>query len=521
MRLPIASLVILAASASALAAQEAPPAVAAGAQALVQDGRLRLTLEDAVRLAIASDAVRLRRLDYESAQLGVDRTAGGLYDPRMSGSFGATDSTQRTTVVQEGALRRVDTTQAGSFSVSQRLPFGTQSSLTVGGNRFSTNNQFATVNPQFNSSFRFDVRQPLWRNQLGFADRASLRRARHDSAAARATLAVELAVAVERAVGRYWAAVLASEGLTVKAKSLELADATFKKNKRMLELGALAPLEIYRSEADVASRRLEVLRAEFDLRRRQEELRRELGVDLDPALARLPLDLVDTPGLGEAGPPDVEAVVDAALRARPELQALERRLESRDAQVRVAQSNSRPGLDLVASYALSGVGGTEFDPVTGSIVRVSNLSGSFDQITERRFPVYSLNLVVDLPIRNRSNRANLAAARIDRDRGRIELQERRQEIALEVRQAADEVAHTLKAIELATTARDLSRKTLESEQRKYELGAAELFFVLDAQAKLAQAELGLLSAQVDYQRALTGLDLASGRLLEKHKVTVD
>jgi outer membrane protein len=520
MRLLLASLAILGASAGA-AAQEPPPPPAAGAQALVQDGRLRLTLEDAVRLAIASDAVRLRRLEYESAQLNVDRTAGGLFDPRLSASFSSTDSTQRTTVVQEGALRRTDTTQAGSFSFSQRLPSGTQSALTVGGNRFSTNNQFAIVNPQFNSSFRFDVRQPLWRNRFGFADRASLRRARYDSDAARATLAAELAVSVERAVGTYWAAVLASEGLSVKAKSLDLANATFNKNKRMLELGALAPLEIHRSEADVASRKLEVLRAEFDMRRRQEELRRELGIDLDPALARLPLELVDEPEMGDAGPPDVEAVVDAALRARPELHALERRLESRDAQVRVAQSAARPGVDLVASYALSGVGGTEFDPGTSNIVRVSNLGGAFDQISDRQFPVYSLSLVIDLPVRNRSNRANLATARIDRERGRIELQERRQEIALEVRQAADEVAHTLRATTLATIARDLSQKTLESEQRKYELGAAELFFVLDAQAKLAQAELSLLSAKVDYQRARTGLDLASGRLLEKHKVAID
>ena len=517
MKLPTVFLAFLCAAAGAAET----PAVPRKASGLVHDGKLRLRLEDAVHLALESDAARLDRLAYESAQLNVDRTSGSLYDPRIGGSFTASDSTQRTTTVQEGALQRVDTSQAGSLNLSQRLPSGTVSTVSVTGNRLATNNEYQTVNPLYQSSFKFELRQPLWRNMLGAADRANLSRARHDAGAARANLAAELAVAVERAVGRYWAAVLSTEGLAVRRQSLELAETTYKKNSRMLELGALAPLEIHRSEADVASRKLDVLRGEFELRRRHEELRRELGIDLDPELARLELELVDSPVGGEAGPADVEATVAAAVKARPELRALERTLESRESQVRVSQSSVRPMLDLVASYSLNGVGGTELDPDTFAIVRRTGLGGSFGQITDRRFPIYGLSLNVDLPIRNRFNRANLAGARIERERARLDLQERRQQVALEVRQAADEVTHTLRAIELATTARDLSRKTLESEQRKYELGAGQLFFVLDAQTQLSQSELGLLSAKVDYQRALTRLDLTTGRLLDKYKVSID
>jgi outer membrane protein TolC len=512
-------LVVLGAAAAGAAPEPVP--VARRVEGLVTDGKLQLHLDDAVRLSLESDDTRLDRLAYESAELGVDRTTGSLYDPRIGGSFVASDSTQRSTTTQEGAEQRVDTAHAGNLTMSQRLPLGTQSTLSLSGNKQSTNNQYAIVNPSYSSSFRFELRQPLWRNQLGYADRATVKRARADASAAHANLGAQLAATIERAVGRYWATVLAAEGLAVRRKSLELAEATHKKNSRMLELGALAPLEIHRSEADVASRQLDVLRGEFELRNRENELRRELGLDLDPELGRMPLVLLDTPVGGETGPADVDAVVAAALQARPELHSLERTLESRESQVRVTESGVRPMLDLVASYSLSGVGGTELDPATLAILRQTSFSGTFNQIADRSYPVYSLSLNVDLPLHNRVNHANLAAARIERERARLDLQERRQQVSLEVRQAADEVTHTLKAIELATTARDLQRKTLESEQRKYELGAGQLFFVLDAQTQLSQAELGLLSAKVDYQRALTRLDLTTGRLLEKYKISLD
>lgn len=520
------SFFLLGLSAAVAHAQE-PPALSSAAidasapASLVQDGKLRLRLDDAVRLALQSGAARLDRLSFESAQLNVDRTSGNLYDPRVTGSFLATDSTQRSTVVQEGALERNDTTQSASMTFSQRFATGTRSTLTVGGNRFSTNNRFSFVNPEYRSSLRFQLEQPLWRNAAGRADRAVVSQARHDAAAARATLGAELSTTIERATERYWRAVLASQGLAVRRQSLELAETTYKKNKRMLELGALPPLEIHRSEADVASRKLEVLRGEFDLRRAEEDLRRDLGLDLDPAVAAVPLELVDSPEGESAESVDVEAAVAAALKARPELHALERQIDSRESRVRVAESGTRPALDLVASYSLSGVGGTELHPDTLAVTRTSGLGHAFDQVWGRNFPVYSVNLVLDLPVRNRTTRANLASARIERDRGRIELQERRQEVVLQVRRAADEVAHTREAIALATQARDFSRKTLESEQRKYELGAAELFIVLEQQARLARAELDLLAARVDHQQALTGLDLATGRLLERYKVIVD
>ncbi len=67
---------------------------------------------------------------------------------------------------------------------------------------------------------------------------------------------------------------------------------------------------------------------------------------------------------------------------------------------------------------------------------------------------------------------------------------------------------------------DLAQKTLASEQRKFELGAETNFFVLDAQTKLAQAELTLLQTQVNYRLALASVSHSTGDLLSPYHVQI-
>jgi outer membrane protein len=84
--------------------------------------------------------------------------------------------------------------------------------------------------------------------------------------------------------------------------------------------------------------------------------------------------------------------------------------------------------------------------------------------------------------------------------------------------------HALEAaklgMEAAKVAVDLAKETLHADERKYELGTEQIFFVLDAQTQLAQAELNLIQSQVNFQLAVTQVDHATGDLLEHHHVQV-
>jgi len=101
-----------------------------------------------------------------------------------------------------------------------------------------------------------------------------------------------------------------------------------------------------------------------------------------------------------------------------------------------------------------------------------------------------------------------------------QLRQREQAIRLEVRNAVHQLEQAKLSMAAARVARDLAQKTLEAEQRKYELGIQTIFFVLDAQTQLSQAEQQLLQAQISYQRALTAMDRAMGTLLERHSIRI-
>ena len=70
--------------------------------------------------------------------------------------------------------------------------------------------------------------------------------------------------------------------LDVQQKSLKLAEASYDRDKRSLELGALPPLDIYRSQSEVAARKVEVIQAGYALTQAEEALRLTIGADRDP-----------------------------------------------------------------------------------------------------------------------------------------------------------------------------------------------------------------------------------------------
>lgn len=76
------------------------------------------------------------------------------------------------------------------------------------------------------------------------------------------------------------------------------------------------------------------------------------------------------------------------------------------------------------------------------------------------------------------------------------------------------------AMEAAKVAAGLARDTFRAHERKYELGAEKVFFVLEAQNQLAQAEQSLIQAQVSYQLGVALVDHATGDLLDHHHVQI-
>jgi outer membrane protein TolC len=495
-----------------------------GLRERIVEGQLRLGLADAVQLVLLNSTdVHVAYLDFDDARYANLGARKG-FDPVFSASFNTRRQVSPTTSTLEGAETLDAVSQDGRFSIAQTLPFsGARYDLLFTGSKADTNSRFSTFNPAYNSGLTLRLTQPLLGPQGPFTARAVVLRADQTLRHSRATLEERLSRAIVDAVGVYWDAVEAGESLAVARSSLELAEATYQRDKRALELGALPPLDIHRSESTVATRRLQVIQAEYALKRSQDRLRRLVGADLDPQVAGLGLVLTERPApSGDLLSVDFDAALEQARSRRPELASLRHQLAVTDTSLRLARGGRRPDVSVSAFYTTNGRGGNALDPTTDppTIVSRGGFSQSLEQLRSLDFRTYGLSLSLSFPFRNRGAEAEFGQAQVDRQRALYLLRDEEQAVAFDVRSAVDDLEKAKLSLSVAGLARDLAGKTLEAEQRKRELGENTLFLVLEAQAGLAGAELSFARAAVEYQKAVTAVAQATGTLLERHSVQI-
>src|SRR5438477_3087428 len=478
-------------------------------------GKLMLSLDDTIRLALANNTdIRFDRSQIEFAQNSLHR-AHGPFDPLVTSSFADSRSKTPAITQTQGAAIPDQLVQTTVIGFAETFQTGTNFQTSFNAGKLSDNNSQDLVNPSISTRLQFTVTQPLLRNFGLFPNRAPILIAQRNLKQARASFQGEVNDIILRAVGNYWSVVLTRESLVVQRKSLEEAQKSYDHDKKALSLGALPPLDIYRSQSQVASRRVGVIQAEYSLKQAEDQFRRGVGADLDPAIRALDLDLTDRPEPeGELPGTDIATALARALANRPELERVHEQLANDELSVRLAHNNLKPDLELSGFYSGNGVAGNS--PTNGN----TGLNNSLNQVFHFTYPAYGASLSLTLPIRNHSGQANLADALVSRTRDQYQERQTNQSIMLEVTQAVHSIEEAKLTMEAAKVAVDLARDTLKADERKYELGAEAVFFVLDAQTQLAQAELNLIQAQISYQLAVAQLDHATGDLLEHHQVQI-
>jgi outer membrane protein len=488
-------------------------------QNYVFEGKLRLSLRDAVVLTLENNSlVRIQetQVDFSKfALLGLHSP----FDPVLTSSYNVTGSTAPpvSTLQGTGGTAAVkNTTQFAQFNYSQTFETGTNVQAFVNSNSNRTNNSFNIFNPYINSTLSFQMTQPLLRNGWLFANRAPLVIARRNVQQSEAGFAAEVNNNILQAVGQYWAVVEARGSLDVARKSMDAAEATYKRDKRALELGALPPLDIYRSESQVASRRVQVIQSEYSLKEAEDALRMTIGAYQDPLYQALDMELTEKPEPeGELRTMDAATALQQALTKRPEMDAARAALANDDTRIHLAHNHLLPELDLTALYASNGVGGTGLNG-TGQTVT----SSSFNQLFGFNYPTYQAQLSLSLPLKNRAAKAEMGNALVSRRNDLYSQRQLREQVMLDVNNAVHQLEQAKLSMAAGKESLDLSRKNMAAEQRKYELGSGTIFLVLEAQTEVASAEQTLLQAEVGYQLAVAGVDHATGELLDPYRVQI-
>jgi len=243
----------------------------------VQNGKISLGLRDAILLTLENNSnVQIEETQIEAQKFNL---LGQFqpFDPILQSSlninrYSAPAYSQLQGVGLTGNPTLNSLTQIGQISYTQTFTPGTQIVGSIQTNKFSTNSSYDYFNPYFDSTFNFTFTQPLLRGAGRFANTAQIKIARRSLAQSRANFEAQVNDAIQQVVDQYWSAVQARGALDVEQKSMKLAEASYARDKRSLELGALPPLDIYRSQSEVAARKVEVIQAAYALTQAEEAL---------------------------------------------------------------------------------------------------------------------------------------------------------------------------------------------------------------------------------------------------------
>ncbi|HEX4955576.1 MAG TPA: TolC family protein [Thermoanaerobaculia bacterium] len=485
----------------------------------VENGAIRLTLEEAVATALERNlGLAIDRLGNEQFRLGIDQERG-IYDLLLSADTSWAESTTRTSSqLQGGAGVTTLESERATFNLglAQLVASGGSANVTFSNTYNKSNSNFSNFNPSYSSGLVLSFTQPLLRGfGKGNTDRG-LVLARLAETSNRHFFEAQVADLIVRVESAYWDVVETRSQLQVARESLALAEELHRRNRIQVEVGTLPPLELVQSDATIATRQEEIIRAKTAVGNAADALLTLLNVQQGDAWAAELVPATDptTPKVDV----DLAESIRSALAQRPEIAQQKNELERLGVNLEGLEDATRPRLDLGLAYGLSGVGGDQrvTDP-DGENPRVlsGGYSDALDLLTSNDFNDWQISATFSYPLQNRAARAQRASGQIDVERGKTRLSELELQVLAEVRTAVRGVEAAWQQIQAAGVSRRLQEKNLEAEQKRYENGMSTSFQVTQIQEDLTLAKSSEVRAIASYRRALASYYRAIGRLLEQ------
>jgi len=477
---------------------------------------LRITGDEAVRLALENNlGIQTERLNPQLATLTVSR-ALAAYTPEL---FGQTVKNSDISPPQDFLSQGVAVTSAGTMSgsggVRQAMRWG-GGGYSVGwsGARSTSDAPRTPFSPRLNSSVSFGFNQPLLRNFKIDSLRQQVLQSRNQLEIADVQLAQRITQTSRAVRHAYFNLVAAISSLDVAQQSLDLARQSLKNNERRVEVGTMAPIDITEAEAEVARQEDTVIFRRGAIETQQDFLRSLILNPSSPDFWTTRIEPAEQPVLAPR-PIDLDAAIRNALANRTDMIQLKKQMEAVDLDIKFNQNQRLPAVDLRASYAAQGVGGTQYrygaDPGDGTPPEVLRTSQrAFSQVLRdvvgNDFRNWSLSFNVSYPLGGSQADAALATARLQRQQTQVG--ERQLEVAItsQVREAARDVQTSLQRVEATRKARELAERRLDAENKRVAVGLSDTTRLFLAQRDLSQAKQSELTAIIDYNRSLIELE---------------
>ncbi len=488
-----------------------------------QEKKMSLTLEECITKAMRNNLnVAVEVLNPELADISIS-LARERFLPTLSFDYNLEDRDEPSFSLIEvaGSVQADYTDWVGR--IRQLIPTGADFSISLYSYRRESNIKYQTFNPRYTSILVFDFTQPLLKN-FGFKmSRREIIVAKNNSEISENQFKRILMDTVYNVESAYWNLVYSLEDLKAKKRSLEWARNFLARNKREVEVGTLAPIEILSAESEVAAREADILQAEAEVWNREDELKTVINLASEEGGMDVEVMPIDKPGFAKKEVNLEEALV-MALQNRPDLQGIKADINNRKINVSYAKNQLLPELNLIASYWSPGISGTELlydpnDPLGDPIGSVpGGAVDSFKDAFKFKFRNWSVRFSLSVPLNTMFSRAQQAQARTELDQARFRLENQEQQVVLEVKSAVRAVQTNYKRMQAYRAARELAEKTLEAEEKRLKVGLTTHYTVLQHQRDLANAISAELRAVIDYNLSLAQLDRVMGVSLKNRNI---
>ena len=491
---------------------------------------LSLTLERAIEMALKNNNdIDSSRNDSQINDLRLDG-ARGVYDPLITSDNYYERASTPTASAIGGAVNGAvtQTRMFNSAGVSGFTPAaGGSYSLLFNSSRTTTSNTNSFLNPQFPSSLTFNYTQPLLRDRRFDGNRRSIEIAKRNRSISDAQLRIKAMDVISGVESAYWDLTFALRNLQVQTDTLKQAKEQLESNKRLVEKGVLAPIEIVAANAQISTFEQTVFLAQESVTRAENTLKTLLLPDRSsPEWAR-PLTPV-TPVSLRSPVMSLDAAVQTAMKNRPEVEQWATTEEINKIDERYYRDQKKPQIDLYGIYTTSGLSGTEtpaaFNPTTGLSRVPTNLVGgyfnSLGNLLQQDYPTFRVGVSIALPWGNRTAKANLGQTLVEAERIRNLRTQAEQRIEAEVRNSLQALRSAEARLASATAARTASEELYASEQRQFRSGTTTFYLVLQRQTDLLGARGRELQAQTDLNKAISEFQRAIGNTLSVNNVTV-
>jgi outer membrane protein len=492
------------------------------AQVEVKDGAFELSLDQAIELAMRHNlGLVIERYGQDQFHLGIE-SAKGIFDFQLGGDVVYSDSTSPNSSAIQGSTTVNTIRETANINVSQLVPTGGLLSFGFNNTRNETNGRDSIFSPSYTTGSGFTFVQPLLRGFGSLVTRQPILLARLDSRINRELVEERITLTLRDVSDAYWTLVETQEQLGVAQEGLALAKEIHERNRIQVEVGTMPPLDMVQSDANIATREEDIIRAQANVGDAEDRLRQLLNLPAGEIWER-PIRTSTRPET-ETITVGMDGALASAFAERPELKRQQLTLERVGINRDVQRNLTRPRLDATVNYGAGGIGGTLIQrDAEGNVIRTfpGGYSDAIDQLLGLDANNWSVELNFGIPIQNRTARAQLAIANLEIKRAETIFEQLRQSVLTEVRTAVRRVDTAAKQIAAAQASLVFQERNLDAERKRYENGMSTAFQITQIQDQLTQAKSREVSAKIAYRTALTEYYRATGTLLEQEGVALE